>query len=335
MKANNEKTELALKQASTEVSTFVLDVEKEVANIESKYSAVVPDCSNREGYTFSKSVRGEVMPVRSAIEKARKSLKEPVLEMGKLIDSSLKPLMQRLEEVYKPHEEAYRQKDNEKKIREEARQAKIQSAFDAMNSAAMDSIGQSSAVIETVIDDLADFDFDPDVFMEKTEQAVRHHAEVMDKLSVMLNAQLAAEEFQKKQDEMAEREAAIKQKEDNAAYIIQKEIDDKERSDRDAEIRKQVAIDAEEKHSAQIEQNKLEAEQRQVEAIEKERAEVQRQKDIEIEAERKRAANTKHKTAVNNQIKDAIMLVGITEDQAKSIIKMAAKGQCGNMRVSY
>ena len=56
--------------------------------------------------------------------------------MGKLIDSNIKPLIESLDNVYKPFEAAYREVDNRKKRLEEERQAKIQAAFDAMNDAA-------------------------------------------------------------------------------------------------------------------------------------------------------------------------------------------------------
>ena len=353
MQANNKKTELALKQASTEVSAFVEDVEQEVQKIEAKFLSVVPDASNKEGYEFCKSVRAEVLPIKTGVEDARKTLKKPVIAMGKLIDSSLNPLSSRLEAVYSPFVEAYRAKDNEKKLREEARQASISEAFEKMNNVALEAMGQSSTVIETMIEELADFDFDPDVFMERTEEAVKRHSEIMGKLTDMLIAQAGVEEREAKAEEdrkrMAEieaREAAIKAKEEAEARRIQQEADDKARAIREEGIRKQAQADAEAQHKADMEaaeQRRIEeakqAEERakqQAEAAaqaERDRAERQRQQE---EAEAKaRADDAAHRATINNEILTAILTTGITQDQAKAIICMAVKGQAGNMRVTY
>lgn len=342
MQASNEKTALALKQASSEVSLFVVDVEKEVAAVEERFLSVVPDCSTREGYNFSKSVRGEVLPIKSGIEKARKTLKEPVIEMGKLIDGSLKPLMQRLEDVYKPHEEAYREKDNEKKRLEEERKAKIQSAFDHLNETLMNAVGQSSSVLQTLIEDLSSFDFNPDVFQERLEEGIELHAEIMGKLSDMLTGQIMIEEQQRKEAEQAARlaeiearEAAIRQKEEAEQRRIRMEQEVKERAEREEAIRKQAAIDAEKRHQEEMAAAEERARQQAERAAQAERDRLEAERLAEEEAARQREANRKHKAAIHNEILTKLLTTGITEQQGKDIIKLAAKGEAGNLGVTY
>ncbi|MCC2615969.1 hypothetical protein LJ739_06920 [Aestuariibacter halophilus] len=186
MKASTEKTELALRQASTEVTDFVSSIQAEVEEIESQYSSIVPDASSKEGYDHCKQVRRDVLPVKTALENARKTLKAPILEAGKLVDSSLKPLIDRLEAVYAPFVKACQDVDNAKKRAEEERKAKIQAEFDHMNGILMKAIGESSSVIEALIDDLTNMSIDPDTFQDRTEEAAKLHFEVTSKLSDLL-----------------------------------------------------------------------------------------------------------------------------------------------------
>lgn len=335
MEANNEKTMLALKEASTEVQTFVGNVVAEVEAIEAKYNSIVPTAETKQDYEFCKEVRREVQPIKVRMEEARRSLKRPILDMGKLIDSSLSPLVQRLEDVYKPFVDAYQEVDNRAKRLEEERQEKIQAAFNKMNDSAMEAIGQSSIVIETIIEDLRDFDFDPGVFQDRTEQAVKQHAELMQKLEGMLKAQQAAEDLQRRQEEI---EAKERQQREEAERI--------EREKREAEIREQARIEAEERHKremAEAEQRRqreaVEAEERarqQAEAAAKaERDRIEAEQRAKEEEDRKLAENRAHKAKIHNEIVSYLLDTGITEEQAKKVVELAAKRQAGNLFIQY
>jgi hypothetical protein len=220
MIANTDKTEIALKQASTEVSSFVIDVEKEVSAIEAQFKSIVPDASNKDGYDYCKQVRKEVLPIKTGIENARRTLKAPIIKAGKLIDSSLNPLTARLEEVYKPFVDAYQKIDQAKAKAEEERLNKIQCAFDEMSQIALDAMGQSPDVIESIIEDFACFSFDRYIFQERTNEACDKHSSIMEKLSESLQQSIAhveqqaqALEQQKIALEQAEKIADIERRE--------------------------------------------------------------------------------------------------------------------------
>ena len=215
MKVNTEKTELALQTASSEIQSFVTNAQDEVKALEERYKALVPDASTAKGYADCKKIRAELLPIKSGLDGARKTLKAPILSAGKLIDSTINPLMERVEQLYKPFEAAYREVDNEKKRKEEERLRSVRLAFDRLTDFIIGASGATSNVIETLIDDLADFDLDPKVFMERTDEAAAKHSEVMDKLAVMLMQARQQEEFAAKQAEIEAREKAIIEKEES------------------------------------------------------------------------------------------------------------------------
>ncbi|MBJ2129110.1 hypothetical protein JC525_09185 [Alteromonas sp. IB21] len=252
MQANTEKTEIALQQASTEISEFVANAESEVAAIEEQYGSVVPDASSKDGYNYCKSVRRDLMPIKSGLEDARKKLKAPILAAGKLVDSNLKPLADRIETVMTPFVDAYREVDAEKKRKEEARQAQIQNAFDSMTSTLETAIGSTSTVIEGLIDELADHDFNPEIFQERTNEAVSKHAEIMDKLSGLLTQAIAMEEQQRRQEELEARERAIREKEEAEERRQAAEKQRLEREQIAKEAAEKARVEAEEKYKRQL-----------------------------------------------------------------------------------
>ena len=353
MQVNTEKTELALKTASSEVALFVTNAENEVKALEDEYLTLVPNAKTKEGYAHCKEVRAKLMPIKSNLEGVRKTLKAPVLEMGRLIDSSIKPLGERVESLYKPFESAYRAVDEEKKLREQRRQETIQAGFDKFNDLLVTSAGSTSSVIQASIDELADFDLDPNVFMERTDEAAAKHGEVMEKLGDMLMQAIQNEEMQAKQKEIEARERALLEaeqkaeneriaKEQEKARIEAEKQAELDRIEREKELQaareeaqKQAKIDAEIRHKQELELAEQKAIQQASNAAKAERLRIeQEQEQIRVEAE-KREANKKHKAAIHNAILTELLTVGITEEQAKAVIKLAATHKAASMYIKY
>ena len=238
MEAKTKKTELALKQASSEVAAFVVDVKKEVAAIVEKFGSIVPMANTISGYEFCQQVRKEVQPIKVALDKARKQLKEPIIKAGKLVDAELNPEILKLEAVYKPFVSAYQNIDNQKKIAEAARQVKMEEAFEKMRLVVLESVGKPSLVIEALIDDFADFDMNPKVFMDRKDEAIGKYHEIMNTLSDSLIKAKEAEAQQEKYEEMLARESEMQKKQEEferreAAHDkkLQDEADKKERQE--------------------------------------------------------------------------------------------------------
>lgn len=364
MQVNTKKTELALKDASSEVSLFVINAENEVKALEQEYESIVPDASNKDGYKYCKEVRAKLLPIKSSLEGARKTLKAPILSAGKLVDSSLNPLAERVASLYKPFEEAYRQVDNEKKRKEEERQVAIRLAFDRLTDFIVTASGSTSTVIETLIDDLADFDLDPKLFMERTDEAAAKHSEVMEKLGAMLLQAVEQEEFKAKQREIEDRERAIAEKEAQEQARIAEEKRREEQAKQAEEMRiaqekaaqeakeqaeqnaAKAKIEAEARHKRELEQAEQRAKEQAAlaEKKAKEQAELAAKREREaIEAENRRIKqeaelrekDRKHKAKIHNEILASIKSSGISQDQAKSVIRLVASGKVPHVHISY
>jgi hypothetical protein len=293
------------------------------------------------------------MPVKSGLESARKTLKSPILSAGKLVDGSLNPLGERVANVIKPFVDAYQAVDQEKKIKEEKRQAEIQASFDKMTNVVLTAAGSSSAVIEAMIDDLADFDFNPDVFQERTEEAVKKHFEISEKLSEMLVSQIQFEERKKEEEEHTQRlaeiearEKAIKEKEEAEERKAESERRRIEEQRIAKEYAEKARAEAEAKHKIEMEQAEMRRVKEQKEykerairqaeaAAEAERKKIEEEKIREEQEAAEREANRKYKLSIHNQILDAMKSVGIKEENGKAFIKLVVACKAGNIRINY
>lgn len=153
------------------------------------------------------------------------------------------------------------------------------------------------------------------------ERLQREHEERIAKQAAE-NARIEAE--RKAQDELAkverekqeaiEREAKLKLEAEQAIIREQKAKEAAEKAAKQAEIDKQNAIEAE-------------------------RLRIQQQQEAEaahaakLEAQRK--ANIEHMRQINNDILSSIIKTGITEDQAKDIIKLIAKNEVPHVSIKY
>ncbi|HEY7865285.1 MAG TPA: hypothetical protein VIC51_04720 [Psychromonas sp.] len=342
MKINTKKTELALKAVSSEIDIFIVDAQAEVQALKEEYGNLVPVADTKKGYEQCKQVRKDLLPIKTKLENARRTLKAPILDAGKLIDSTLKPLTEAVESLYKPFEIAYRAVDDEKKNREAKRQELIESGFNRMDQALVSAAGSTSTVIETMIDEMADFSIDSNVFMEKSDQAAIRHSEVMSKLSEMLMQTLRSEELERKQAEYDQRIAEMEAREQKIKDAEQAEINRKI----EQENAKQRAID-EERRQQEAEAQRVETERRieearqqaKTEAAEQARKQEQQRQAYELAAkkaeEEAREADKNHKASIHNAILESIITTGITNEQAKDIIKLAATRKAGSMYIQY
>ncbi|MFT6910432.1 MAG: hypothetical protein ACJAS1_007161 [Oleiphilaceae bacterium] len=220
---------------------------------------------------------------------------------------------------------------------EKARQETIDLSFSKLIDSAMEAIGQTSSVIEGIIDDVACYDFNPEVFQERTDEAVKKHAELMGKLQHMLAAQVASEELEARRAEVEEKER------------LQAEADQRAiRIKRENEIAEQATIEADARHAAQLVES---AERARLATVEREKrmaidkleseAEAKRQAEQAAKLERDKIAaeqaaeqarkaklesNKKHAGIVLAEIKEHIMLAsGLNNDTATKVVRSLLK----------
>ena len=101
------------------------------------------------------------------------------------------------------------------------------------------------------------------------------------------------------------------------------------------EAAKQYLIEADKKAA----QDKIDAERRQVEAVARaEEAERQRHAEHQARIDREvkaREADRSHKSAILKAAKEAIMVAGLSEEQAKAVVKLIAAGAVPNVKIQY
>jgi hypothetical protein len=228
MKLDTEKTEIALNVATTQISELIVSLNTQVADIEVKYKGVIPDASTREGYETCKAIRKEVMPTKTALEKARVTLKDPITKAGKFVDQSFNPLIERALAVYKPFVDAYQAVDKEKQRLEDERLMKVTEGLYYISNIGMSCIGKSAIVIAATIEEFEDYEIDSKVFRDKTDEATEAFQKSMTIMSGMHAQAVRQEEMDAKEAEMLAQQAARESEWQEQQAARQAEMDAKE-----------------------------------------------------------------------------------------------------------
>jgi hypothetical protein len=228
MKLDTEKTEIALNVATTQISELIISLESQVSEIEEKHKGVIPDASTREGYDTCKAIRKEVMPTKTALEKARVTLKDPITKAGKFVDQSFNPLIERALAVYKPFVDAYQAVDKEKQRLEDERLAKVTDGLYYISNIGMSCIGKSVIVIAATIEEFEDYEIDSKVFRDKTDEATEAFQKSMTIMSGMHAQAVRQEEMDAKEAEMLAQQAARESEWQEQQAARQAEMDAKE-----------------------------------------------------------------------------------------------------------
>jgi hypothetical protein len=228
MKLDTEKTEIALNVATTQISELIISLESQVSEIEEKHKGVIPDASTREGYETCKAIRKEVMPTKTALEKARVTLKDPITKAGKFVDQSFNPLIERALAVYKPFVDAYQAVDKEKQRLEDERLAKVTDGLYYISNIGMSCIGKSSIVVAATIEEFEDYEIDSKVFRDKTDEATEAFQKSMTIMSGMHAQAVRQEEMDAKEAEMLAQQAARESEWQEQQAARQAEMDAKE-----------------------------------------------------------------------------------------------------------
>ena len=221
--------------------------------------------------------------------------------------------------------------------KEKARCAIVEAAFTAINDSAMEAIGQTSTVIEAIIDDMETYEFDPEVLKSRSQEFTEKHCDLMKKLHVMLAAQVAAEKAQEQQEEFeAMKEAQRLRVESEERVRLDAEIAIKATAEAEARHIKQTEESSERARIATIERekrmtiDKKEAEERAIQQAELaakfERDKIAAEQAAEQARKDKLEANKKHVGAVRCEIKTHIMKVaGVDEATAKKVVMALLK----------
>ena len=128
-----------------------------LADLKTRYAAVVFDVSTGKGMTQAKEARAELRGYRLALEAKRKEIKEPALTRCREIDSEAKRITAELESMESPIDATIKaeeqRKEREKAEREaaEAERVRVQTEwFDAVKAMPFAAMGRTVAEIEAI-----------------------------------------------------------------------------------------------------------------------------------------------------------------------------------------
>jgi hypothetical protein len=173
---------------------------------------------------------------------------------------------------------------------------------------------------------------------EVAEKLAQEVAEEKARQEAALKAQQEREDqIRKEAEEKAKREA------EEAAKLAEKEKQDAIERARKAELDRIASEERAKLAAEQAEKERIAAEalalKRAQEAAEKARAdEMARQeaeKQKEIEAQKKREADNAHISKIRTEAKESLMLLGLTEEMAKSVVLAINDKQIKNVSINY
>lgn len=336
----------------TEYSQIAAELEK----LRNDYGSVVPDCTTREGYEFSKNAALTCRDIRTNLENVRKEKKQPYLDYSRLIDSQAKEIKESLEAIENPHKEAYQAVDARKKAELEARKQLIAD----MNNIRMWAADKSEDEISEKIEEISNLDVSKEAFGRLLDDAIAAQATAIESLyachAEAVNRRLAEEQAERDRLELE----ALRAKEAERLAKEEAERQQKEQAERDQLIAKQAAERAE-REKAEAEQRAIAAEREAEEANERarlaaieaekqsklaaeqaaQRAREEEQRRIAEEQEQERAEaearekDKKHRSAINNAVAGALIAGGLTEEQAVLATKLIAARKVPHVSIQY
>lgn len=322
-------------------------VTSDIAKIKEKGDFVV-DMETKEGYEASKRfVLDFTTPARSSLTKAHKSVKEYWVKGGKKVDSIKNELMEVLEEIQNPHQEAYKQVDKLKKEKKERFELALQDKIDFFNGFLRVNTGNSDQ-ITSIIQSCGEVDTS-EGFYHREVDAIKARSEALEYLNELLLSTVSREAEEVRQRELAEenrvRQIAIDEQQEKLRKQ-QEEIDlkqaefnrvsneaNKKREDErilkenlahEEEIRDQEAIRINEKYEADLLHKKNMAELKIKQEAEQKEEEERLAKERQDRENKLRAGRTKNRNEAAKVLVDSI---GLTKEVAVKIMNLQASGK--------
>ena len=359
--SENQTTELAelvtlpSKENALAVYSTVGGLNPIIQQIREKVSGTVYDTKTAKGRAECASDAFKIAKSKAAIEKLGKALSAEYKEIPKKIDAERRRAFDELDALQKE----IRQPLTEWEQAEEKRIARHKAGIEWFRLRADENRDLDSEELRGSIEEAVGRIVD-ESWEEFEAEAHRAKSKALDSLTAALAAR---EKYEAEQAELAElrRKQAEQEQKDREARIAQEAADkakrdaeEKAHAEREASAKREAdakaaqdkaerdrleAIDRQKQAEAHAEAEKLAAEQRARDAAEAARlAEIKRQADEKAAAEaeeKAREANRAHKTKVLKAAKEAIMKSGVTEDQARAVVKMILDGQVPSVRISF
>ncbi|MFV9686617.1 cell envelope biogenesis protein TolA [Pantoea sp. KXB45] len=321
----SETTDLVVIEKANALTVFKSadQIEEILQKVEREVMSFVPDVTTVKGRKEIASLAYRVSQTKSYLDGLGKDLVAELKEVPKLIDANRKTVRDRLDALRDKARQPYTEWEAEQeriKAEEEARIAAEKLAAQI----------KSDHEIALLLNDK----FDRDAAEAKAEaerQRAAHEEEI--RRQAAEQARIEAEQAaQRERDAAAKREADLKAAKEKAEADAKAAQELAEREAREAQERAERQAQEARERAEREKQAAIEAEQRK--AREAEAARLAEEKRIADEAAA-RAADVAHRKAVNNKALADLVAVGLTEEQARTVITAIAKGEVTAIRITY
>ncbi|MGQ7956470.1 hypothetical protein ACUTAF_01905 [Pseudomonas sp. SP16.1] len=354
---STETQVIAIEEISADKAPSIYGHNKLSAYVEVARAASneVPDLTTRKGRERVASLAAQVSRSKTAVEKPGREYLKRIKELPKAIEAELRDFVQQMDSL----RDEVRKPLTEWEEAEEARVNKHEANVDALKSWGTPSSQLSAAELRDSIVRLEQVE----IGAEWEEFEAEAHRVKAASLATLREALAKREKYEAEQAELERlRAEAVARAQKEREERIAREAAEAERlaaerrvqEERDAANRREAEAKAAAERrelelklaAEQAEREKVEAQRRaeqaerdaQARAEQAAAAERQRQADeqarIKAEAEA-READRAHKGAVLKAAKEAVMTCGITEDQAREVIKLIAAGGVPRVCISY
>ncbi len=366
MTQTTELAELPPQETALEVYSKPSGLEPWLDKIRAEVSGHVPDMTTKKGREATASLAFKVRKSKAALDALGKQLVDELKDVPKRIDAERKRMRDTLDALA----EEVRAPLTEWEAAEEGRQQRHQQGIEWFRLRADENRDLDAAELRATIEQVNARAVDAS-WEEYEAEAHRVKARALDALTQAL---VAREKHDAEQAELARLRAAEAEREQKereeriareAAERAQREAEARAQAERDAAARREAealaAAETARLNAELAEQRRIAAEQqaeldRQAAAAREREAAAQAEQrarqaaEQAAAAERQRIADEQaaaaaeaarreedmaHKAAINRAALDAFVQGGMPEDCAKQAIKLIAKGQIPNIRITY
>lgn len=312
--------------------------------VKAEVSTEVPDVTTAKGRARIASLAAKVSSSKTAVEKPGRAYLKRIKELPKSIEAELREWVTNMDKL----RDDTRQPLNEWESAEAERVAKLQRGIDWFNLRAQENADLDCAELTATIAQVQAV-----VISEKWQEFEAEAHRVKASTLESLRAAFATRKtFEKEQAELAQlRKEKEERDQKDREEQIRREATDK--ANREAEEKLQAANKREQDLKDQAEQAKQALEKAEKNAENERLASIERQRvaaENATQAEAQRIANEKaeetrqaqareddvaHKTEVLGAAKKAILLSGVTEDQAREIVNRIRAGLVPNVSIKF
>ncbi len=293
------------------------------------------DLSTDKGRKAISSFARQCSTLKTALDGAGKQKVAVIKKQATAIDARRKSLRDFLD----AQRDTRRKPLDDWEEQEQARVASHRAIIEDMIQTGCVGFNESSESIQKRIDKVTAIDASKAAMQEFSETAAAKKTSILENLSTHLKQAKHNEEqalkLKQLEEEKAEQERIAKEeREKREAAEAQRKREDDERLAAEQKKAEEERIEREKEEAVAKARRKAEekAEQKRLEQIRKQEAE----EEAKRKADEDRAADIKHRKAINNKALAAIMeAAGIGEDRAKKIVTAIASGSIPHVSIKY